>query len=194
METVLDTYQDDFKELVDTVEVAYQGNPLHFSKPHLKALYSSLTDNRSGPTIDREDIEQQLALLWLKYAKGYHESKPSIHLRQYLIRRSVWGLRDWFNMEMKPIPYYLLLLPPQEEYLPKPFKLDLGFLLYGTRFYPLSILSSYERYLIFLMFKEERTILEIAKAVQKSDKTVSKQLRNIINKLRSECNASKKSS
>jgi hypothetical protein len=82
-----------------------------------------------------------------------------------------------------PVFYYDKL--PVEE---PGFRLNLPFLARGTDFYPLSELSAYERYLIFLKYKEDRNILEIAQVVQKSKMTVQRHLKRIHTKLRSYAN------
>lgn len=187
METILKRYRKDFDELVSTVESAYWYQPQLFSKPHLDYLYSSLTKERNGPKLEPGEIHQELIALWGEFYRKYQESKPEIHIRQYLIRRSVWGLRDWFNSQFKFYPAAPPPLDEEETYSHRVgFKLDLGFLFYGTRVFPLSILSPYERYLIFLKFKKERTILEIAGIVQKNKETVGFQLHKILKKLRSQ--------
>ena len=65
------------------------------------------------------------------------------------------------------------------------FKLNVSFLAHGTDFYPLSELSPYERYLIFLKYQEDRNILEIAQVVQKDKMTIQRHLKKIHTKLRS---------
>jgi len=64
------------------------------------------------------------------------------------------------------------------------FTLDLKFLLYGTEIYPLSTLTAYERYLIYMTYTEGKTLKEVAKVVRKHHITVKRQLRAIRNNLR----------
>jgi len=117
-------------------------------------------------------------------------NKPRTSKKAFLIRVSIWKLRDWYTKEIKlSQPVFMTnYLEPKEEYH-LPFKLNLKFLFHGTSFFPLSTLSSYERYLIFLRYKENKTLQEIADIVQKQRKVVAKHIKNTIYKLRSLRNA-----
>ena len=70
-----------------------------------------------------------------------------------------------------------------------PFNLDLQFLLNGTDYFPLSELTAYERYLIYLKYKEGKTIVQISQVVQKERHTVSSHMKKATEKLRSLKNA-----
>jgi hypothetical protein len=182
---VLETYRSDFNDLVETSYRALYSLKPYSDKTPLITLHRYLSEYSDKTKIEREDLSQQLACLWLKYSADYDARRPAIHIRQYLIRLSVWGLRGWVkrqaHLEKLPAAFFL----PEEKKEKDPyFNLDLKFLTQGTSFYPLSELSAYERYLIFLKFKEKKTILEIAYIVQHADDTVVIQYRDLMRKLR----------
>lgn len=133
-------------------------------------------------SIDVEDIKQAFIEIWLGAYEDFVENKPCASIRNYMIRRSVWGMRDWYIKEMN-----ILMKLPYNYYLEEdpPFLLNLNFLLYGTEIEPLNLLSPYQRYLIFLQYKEEKTIFEIADIVQRDEKTIRYQINSILNLLRS---------
>lgn len=182
---VLQRFRNDFVDLVNVFMLRSRDIPFTTNQQYLQVLYNSLIIKENQLLIERDDVEQELAMLWLLYARKYMESKPDIHIRQYLRRLSVWGLRQYFNRVTRPVTHAPLMVP-EEEITDHGFKLDLQFLLKGTDFHPLSVLTPYERYLIFLKFKEEKTILEIAYIVQKTKKTVCVHLQKTIKKLRSQ--------
>lgn len=180
-------YRAEFEEIVDTVYKAYSKQPLISAKKYLVVLYDSISSLEATFPLDAEDIRQELVFRWLIFISKYYEAKPNVKLRQYLIRRSIWAMRDWFHLLMKkPVWDTPVIVFPEFN----SFVLNFKFLIHGTDVAPFDILSPYERYLIFLKFKEERTILEIAKAVQKTRKTVKAQLKSIYDKLRSHSDAS----
>ena len=134
--------------------------------------------------LTKEDLNQHLSLLWLSYYKQYtsKEKKPEVSLRTYLLRRSIWGIRDWLNYETNIITedaYYT-----KNELVETGFKLDLKFLIEGTDFQLLSVLSPYERYLIFLKFKEEKSILQMSFILQKDRRIVKKHFDLIMQKIK----------
>jgi DNA-directed RNA polymerase specialized sigma24 family protein len=178
----LDLYRAEFDEIVDTVYQAYERKPLQSGKPYLISLYDSVSQFEPCYPLERADVSQELVFRWLIFIQKYYEAKPAITLKQYLIRRSIWTMRDWFKLLMRKPPYEtpIVILPKLDS-----FVLNSKFLLYGTDVQPFDCLTSYERYLLFLKFKDDRTILEIADAVQKTKKTVRTQLKRIYNKLRS---------
>lgn len=188
-----DTYSTDFEEIVDLVWNIYNKIPTDPQRSHLCSIKSrlSLSQRRHWTTftIQKEDIEQELSLLWLRYSKNYKGNRTPGALKDYLLQCSVLGMQTFFNRhlatpshaEPRQIPNWHLL----------EFQLDLKFLAHGTDYWPLCNLSPYERYLIFLKFKEEKSIIEVAWIVQKARRIVSIQLKNVLNRLRSEINESK---
>lgn len=179
-------FREDFKQLVDTTYCALHKKQKTYCRQHLSVLYSSIFHLDIREYIAREEIEQELAFIWLKSLKAYHTSKPNVHIRQYLIRRSLWGLRDWLRtIAARPIEIPYTDLPEEVETQEKKFNLDLKFLVYGSDYEPLVQLTPYERYLIFLKFKEDKTILEISHIVQKHYETIYEHLNQIFAKIRS---------
>ena len=141
--------------------------------------------------LSKKEIRQELFAMWVQFSKEFEENKPKIHLRQYLLRRSIWALRDWISGQCNQQFLPLTFAPgaTQEDMTPDfGFILDYKFLVYGTGWYPLCLLSPYERYLVFLKFVEEKSIVEISYIVQKDRLTVKKQLDEIIEDFRSKLN------
>lgn len=186
---ILDKYKEEIDDLISTCYCAVQQIQLpHKQKyqKHLVALYSSieqLEPNRQNVwVITRDEIEGALMYMWVVFIGRYYTSRPKVALRTYLLRRSIWGLRDWVKRQWLVVQYM-----PQEPTPEDPkalFELDLKFLMFGTPIYPMSELTAYERYLVFLHFTEEKTILEIAQTVHKTRKTVGKHLSKTLNKMR----------
>ena len=69
----------------------------------------------------------------------------------------------------------------------KCLRLDMSFF-QERLIFPLDSLLPYERYLIFLKYKAEKSIVEMAHILQKNRDTVSNQLKRIHDKLRSLAN------
>ena len=188
-----DKYNKEFDEIVDLVWDTWNKIPTTPSKWYLQSLKRHLLSYQercwTAFIIHREDVEQELSLLWLKYSNTFKGKRTYGALREYLIQCSLIGMRSWFfqqistpshSGEKKYLNWFLL-----------EFQLDLRFLVEGTSYWPLYNLSPYERYLIFLKFKEEKSIVDIAYTVQKHREVISYQLKRILNRLRSEINESK---
>jgi len=140
--------------------------------------------------IDNElaDIKQEFFLLYIQYENKFDQRPQKSSFKSYITRRVTWGIRDWLVQRSQVVNHYSYYYFIEE----KPeFVLDLNFLLHGTKIFPLSALSPYERYLIFLHFREEKSILEISRIVQHTRKTVQKRLDTALLKLRRLGNESK---
>lgn len=177
-------YYIDFEKLCLTTINAINGTKYEYYKDNY--LYRLICSMNKISCIDDSDVVQQLYLIWLKAIKNYRISKPNIRIRRYLIRMSVWGIRDWLQAESN-IPLSGPRKEPEEEQ-DYPFTLDLSFLLYGSTYHPLQGLTDYERYLIYLKYVEGKHIFAIADHLQRDRGLVSKQLTTIHNKLRSRFN------
>ena len=144
-----------------------------------------------GLNLSKEDlleVSQQFLLYFLEADRQYKTKIPHVSYRSYITRRIVWGMRDWLIKQSRIVtvyPYYYFTKERPD------LLLDLNFLLYGTQIFPFSILSPYERYLIFLHFREEKSILEISYMVQSKWETVKGHLSSTIDKLRRLSNENK---
>ncbi len=65
------------------------------------------------------------------------------------------------------------------------FEINFKFLIIGSDHLFLNDLTAYERYLLFLKFKEDKTIKEISILTQKHNETIQEHLAKIFNKIRS---------
>jgi hypothetical protein len=172
-------YQQDFDNIVTTLQHAYYKQDIAFQAPFYKSFYESITTVRNNFVFDEQDVRQQLRLIWIELIGKYYKTKPQIHIRQYLIKCSAWMLRDWFRHQMliqSEAPKVFTTTSP-------PFSLDLSFLLQGTDYFPLSTLNPYERYLLYLQYKENKSVSQIAYIVQHDRATVTNQLNILTNKL-----------
>ena len=183
----LQRYGSDFKDLVDLVYSTHHQHNCYQESGYLKQLHTLLLEVQAKHTnefcLDIADIRQQLALIWFELVQRYRINRPKVGLRTYLQRLSVWRMRDWYCSQAR-----VLLQNPEPVYedvkIYHGFKLNFDFLRKGTNYYPLSELSPYERYLLFLKFKQDKNILEIADIVQKDRYTVSQHMKKIFEKMR----------
>ena len=122
-------------------------------------------------------------MLWLTYYKQYNlkDKKPETSLRSYILRRSIWGIRDWLKYELSIVTEEFRT---EEEESEIGFKIDLMFLLQGAECVLLRELSPYERYIIFLKFKEEKSILQMSRILQKDRRVIKNHFDSIILKIK----------
>jgi len=188
---IFQRYEKEFKELVDAAYKVTRKRTLDTDNTFAHALAGMMRKikNTRKVRIDRRDIEQQLALLWLEWHRQYHVKKPKTHLKNYLLRRSVWGLRDWLRREMTG-PRSLSLQALMANSKENKHLFDLYWLLNGDKEDgPLHMLTPYERYLLFLRHVCGLTIDETAQIVHKCNRVVRVTLIEIISKIRSSTNA-----
>lgn len=185
----LDEYKDDFEGIVDLVWLVYKRQEATPRQEHLQKLYCDLTSVEylypREFTLAREDVSQELAAIWIQQGKRYFEKPARITpIRQFLLDASIYHIRVWFHREIRCMSHFLPdPYTPFEETVHE-FNLDVKFLRDGSNYWPLSKLSPYERYLLFLKFKQDKNIVEIAYIVQKHREVVSRQLTKIMAKLR----------
>jgi DNA-directed RNA polymerase specialized sigma24 family protein len=132
--------------------------------------------------LSKEDIEQQLRLIWWKAFNNFYQLKPKISFKSYLIRMSYFQLRDFFKKEYNIPPFIENYVNNIEQVLP--FKLDLNFVCLGFQQEPWITLYPYERYILYLFFTKELSILEIGRRLNRDKHTIDKQLKSILNKLK----------
>ena len=73
------------------------------------------------------------------------------------------------------------------------FKLNLRFLLEGSNNRLLKDLSGYERYIIFLVFKEEKNMVEMSKILQRDRRAIKNHYEKILERIKGNYeNANKK--
>lgn len=175
----LELYKVDYENIITTVLEAYQSLPLSIQCNYCKVLYKSLTSERTNFIFEEQDLRQQLSLIWIELVNKFNKNKPRIHLRQYLIKCSSWIIRDWFKHQMLTRSNDKI----QTESFPLPFTLDVNFLLNGTNYFPLNTITPYERYLLYLQYKEEKNISQIAYIVQHDRLTITRQMHILASKL-----------
>ena len=182
---VLERFEYEFNELVDVAYNTYwEGDVLlkeKFSVVLHDTLVRSLDTKKRTFQLTKEDLKQHLSLLWLTYYQQYRSKKPETSIKGYLLKRSIWGLRDWLSYETNIVTECYNPITPEYE---SEFKIDLIFLLEGTDYSFLKELSPYERYIIFLKFKEEKSILQMSRILQKDRRVVKNHFDSIILKIK----------
>ena len=185
---VLEKFSNDFKEFVKVTYNTYWELPVIHRKKFSKALeeiiINSLKNEERIFDLNIEDLKQEIRFFWLKYEKQYNEEevKERISLRSYIVRRTIWDIRDWIKKHNKIIKIDYDEVNVNDEYTE--FKLNIRFLLKGTNFKLLKNLSPYERYIIFLVFKEEKNMLEMSKILQKDRRIIKIHYHKILEKIR----------
>ena len=184
---VLERFEYEFNELVNvTFDTYWELNALpkeKFSTILHKTLLESMGDKKRSFYLTKEELKQHLSLLWLTYYKQYNlkDKKPETSLRSYILRRSIWGIRDWLKYELSIVTEEFRT---EEEESEIGFKIDLMFLLQGAECVLLRELSPYERYIIFLKFKEEKSILQMSRILQKDRRVIKNHFDSIILKIK----------
>lgn len=182
--TEFDKYSEDFEELVNAVYQAYMGKNPMVNRRDLAGLVKEVQELARKPgsslNLSRDEIRQELACMWVSFIRSHRRSNTELHIRQYLIRRSVWGLRDWIRKESR-ILCKAPTSPPREA---PAFRLNFSFLLSGETWPPLAPLNAYQRYLIYLKFVEDKDILRIAQHLHKDRHVVSRQLSETLRLIR----------
>jgi hypothetical protein len=182
---VVQKYPKLFKKFINVTYSALSQKDSFYQEKYFNILHKILSKYELPSYISKEDISQQLALMWHQFFLTYKEKRPDIRLRQYLIRRSIWGLRDWLLTECKNKTHILEDIYYTNEPVVYDFEINFKFLIIGSDHLFLNDLTAYERYLLFLKFKEDKTIKEIASLTQKHNETIQEHLTKIFNKIRS---------
>ena len=172
LEKALVQYPKIFNSLTEAAWLAYTEQELPSGYPsYAKALYNDLwAIQRAKPVsliLSKEDIEQELYMIWHEASTTFNQKKTKYKYRSILIGRGLFGLRYYLTKEMQiqtTVPKVL-----QEIEDPPPFDFDLQWLLFGTDQQPLCILDGFERELLYLRVQEKLSYKEIAKRLQRSD-------------------------
>ncbi|MEK6883316.1 MAG: hypothetical protein AABY22_27055, partial [Nanoarchaeota archaeon] len=159
---VVKKYPKLFKKFTNVTFSALSQKDSFYQEKYFNILHKILSKYELPSYISKEDISQQLALMWHQFFLTYKEKRPDIRLRQYLIRRSIWGLRDWLLTECKNKTHILEDIYYTDEPVLYDFEISFKFLIKGSDHLFLNDLTAYERYILFLKFKEDKTIKEIS--------------------------------
>jgi hypothetical protein len=187
---LLTKYSNLYNDLTNTVYLAYKSKYLSTKYPkYCHILYNKIQNNEipqnQNLILSKEDIEQQLKMIWFIALNNYLKNKPAISLKQYLIRISLFKLRDYMKYQLSInslVPYENKVELPTEHIN---FKLDLEFVCLGNKEEPWNILYPVERYILYLFFTKELSVMQIAQRLRKDKHTISKQLKQTLIKLRS---------
>lgn len=179
-------YRKEFKILSDTAFRVCRGLDVPYPESYAIYLAKSCENipKRNCFTLSKEDITQQLELIWCEASDSFRRKSPRTTFRSYLIRYGTAGLRDWIRKQFKTAKGKSLIF----EGFKVDKKLSLVWLLNGTKEYPWSELSAYERYLLYMRFARDLTMREMSVILKtyrdglsvKLDSTVCK-LRRLLN-------------
>lgn len=182
---VLRNYQTDFDALIHTVSSLCNNQdtyPAHKYQLVLEQYITSLLHYKAFPyVLEIEDLNQELSVMWIEFTKQFYENKPKCSLRQYLIKRSMWSLRDWVARELN-------LMTQSMEYL-STFSIedtlcsDLEFILHDTTYDCLSLLEPFERYLLWAVCLKNIELGELSLELIRDPATIRSQVQIILDKL-----------
>ena len=175
-------YKREFEILSDTAFRVCRGIDIPYPETYAIYLEKSCKDipRRNCFSIGRQDITQQLELIWCEAANSFKKSLSKSTLRSYLIRYGTAGLRDWIRKQFKAARGTSSIFEDKR----RDRKLSLLWLLYGTKEYPWSELSGYERYLLYLRFAQGASMREMSIILRTYRDGLSEKLDSTICKLR----------
>jgi len=186
------TCAKEFGILTDTIWRTYNGKSLVFQQKWARKLSELIEQipKHNKFVLDKEDVEQQLALYWLKWYRAWKKrNNKRLSLRGYLIRRTIFDIGEWIAREGRVVDQALIEVSLMCSET-KPVDMDLHWLFYGgTELEAFKDITRYERYLLYLHFLQGKTICEISEIVFRHRNMVSKDLVNAISKIRSYYNA-----
>jgi len=188
-------YPEEFNILCDTAYRISQGARVPYPQSYAKLLerIAEKVPKRNGFSISKQDVEQQLELIWLEGITSYRKIQSKTTLRSYLIRYGAFGLRDWLWEQFKS-PDKQPSEGAGEEDLTPDRELSLVWLLCGTKDEPWCRLTPYERYLIFLYYARGLTINEVSRLSKTGRDKVMDRLKKAKQKLRRVFNEATESS
>lgn len=182
---IFDKYADQFEELVTAAWKVYLGQTVYSDKGYVRALIEALESiekrRLDKPPLDREDFEQQLRLFWWEIYTAFNTNDPKSTFWGYLLRMSVFKMRDWYEKEWKTL---------DRELVPPDFKVEtpcdmFRWVVKGTMVYPWSRLSGFERYLLYLRYDQDYSMAKIGDMLGYTRQTISNRLERAVDKLRS---------
>jgi hypothetical protein len=182
-------YRDDFNQIVNSIWQVHSGITIEESLPsHLEKILDEVIRIKecyqTTFVLEKQDVSQALACLWYKYQEKWKKRKVKrTSNRDFLLQCSIWGIQSWYYREVVAMSHDKS--PPPVDMLEQEglFCLNFRFVVYGTDIHPFDVLKPYERYLIFLQYKMEKNIVEIARMVKRDRAVVSKQLEHIVQRL-----------
>lgn len=145
------------------------------------------SEEDSSFSLEKEDVRQQLNMIWIDCYNSYYlkPKKPNIGFKKYVQRVSTWRLRDWVKKKVhKETVEFTEESFPVLQAEPIPFKIDLAFVAKGNEGALFEELSLEERYVLYLKYNLDKSIVEIGKILQKDRLTVSTHLDLVLDKLR----------
>lgn len=173
-------FEKDFNQIADTTYLAYTDKNLPSNTPLYLIKWAQKI--REIPRLnhfifERGDLIQQMVMLWICYEQVWNTGKHGHTTKKaYIIKRTLWDIRDWLIQEGKVMDRDLEYKPDISEEDDEKYGME--WLCYGG-----AGLAPYERYLVYLMSSQHLTVKGIADVVGRSHHTVAKDLSEIISKM-----------
>jgi hypothetical protein len=179
VEEIYVRFDREFRALADAAFRAGQNlsPPVGTTKEALACYHAVTRALRGKPalfSLCKADCDQELRLLWLEYYYQFRQrgTKPS-KLKNYLLRRSIWGLRDWLRKEARVLSRDKYSYPTDET----ENRLDLQWLVKGP-------LAPYERYVLYKLYREGLSESQLAKQLRRDWATISRVHKGALGTLR----------
>lgn len=169
---IFSRFQEEFDGLVNVLYAVENKQSIVLKDGYQRELYrrASLATRRNSFSVSREDIEQELRLIWYRlYTNRQNWQTQSI--KSYLLRLSIFDLSFWYTKELRVPDRELKEIEDESLVLPS-----------------LYFLSAFQIYMIYLHFIQGLSIVKLSKILKKDKRTVRKLLRETIRKVKKHVN------
>lgn len=166
---------------------ASKGTPRQHEKSKRNYLNILSLLKRTCQGLSKEDIYNELCVLFIELLNSY-EKRKGVSFTYYLTTYLKWGVQKWLaKLAKDPLNRNIVCYQNFEESYEEDFsdlqQLDLGWVIDpGPGIF--SILSEYERFILYLRYKEGLGYLRISKHLARSPQTILIQLQAIYKKLK----------
>lgn len=184
-EEILVKYQDLFDFTVNAALYAYRDEPLPDGYPRwAHILHYQIVAGDLSSALSKEDIEQELLIIWWNAFETYKRTRPDVKLKRYLIRMGCFILRPIIERQVRVPTHEKEALELNVIEWQSDFKLDLKFVINGSEEQPWCILTPYERYLLYVHFTCNVSLFEIARMLRRDIDTMQKHMKCILKRLK----------
>jgi len=166
-------YNKEFLRFVEITDKVHRGKYIRILNGYEKTLVDKLKaiPRHNKFSLQKEDIYQQLAYIWQRLLTNrQHKDQGE---RAYLLRLSIFELRDWYQKLMSSLDHDIESEPVIELQ-------DPDFSIHWVFFGHLANMSKLEKYIIFLRFNKGLGIKNISKITHSSLRYVTEVLQSIL--------------
>ena len=186
---LLNKYQYIFNITINAAISALKEKGLTAEYPRWAHIfYSQIDPAYYSLSLTRQDIEQELKIIYWRGYNTWVKNRPKIRLRNYLKRIGCFNLRNIINKHFS-ISMREFLPAETIEFIEDRSLIipDLHYVAYGSNIYPWSLLNSEERYISYLYFYCGKAVTNIGLILGMDKTTAKKKFNIIIDKLKSYC-------